>query len=215
MFKTKTIRPIWQRKLINWSKRNWWFYLGIIVILIIGYQMSIGWEKRQMNQTAWTTTQVRPASIDGIQFAERYDELTRVEEAHICSLNSVYCNEKKENEKEPVYEVKTAKNAEIREIKPIYEGAVGKASWYGEQFHGNLTANGEVYDMNAMTAAHKHYPFGTRLEVTNLKNNKSVVVRINDRGPFVAGRDLDLSRAAFDKIGNLGSGTIDIKIKEL
>lgn len=103
----------------------------------------------------------------------------------------------------------------VRKVEPIQGGAVGVASWYGPGLHGNTTASGEVFDMNAMTCAHKYYAFGTMLEITNLANNQSVVVKVNDRGPFIAGRHIDLSRAAFEKIASLGSGTINIKIKEL
>lgn len=90
-------------------------------------------------------------------------------------------------------------------------GFIGRASWYGPGFHGNRTANGETYDQWAMTAAHKTLPFGTRLRVTNTANGRSVVVRINDRGPFVAGRDLDLSRAAADALGFQGVATVRIE----
>lgn len=88
----------------------------------------------------------------------------------------------------------------------------GIASWYGPKFHGKRTANGEVYDMLAMTAAHKTLPFGTRVEVRNRTNGRSVVVRINDRGPFVRGRVIDLSRAAADLIDMLGSGTAPVDV---
>lgn len=76
----------------------------------------------------------------------------------------------------------------------------GMASWYGSKFHGRTTASGERYNMNALTAAHKSLPFGTKVKVTNQKNGKSVVVTINDRGPFVKGRAIDLSKAAHKKI---------------
>jgi hypothetical protein len=69
-----------------------------------------------------------------------------------------------------------------------------KASWYGPRFHGRLTTNGEIYDQMGYTAAHKNLPFGTLLKLTNLKTNKSVVVRINDRGPYIPGRKIDLSK---------------------
>ncbi len=82
----------------------------------------------------------------------------------------------------------------------------GVASYYGRRFHGRRTANGERFDMYAMTAAHKTLPFGSRVRVTNPRNGKSVIVRINDRGPFVRGRTIDLSRAAAGKIGIIGSG---------
>ncbi len=89
----------------------------------------------------------------------------------------------------------------------------GGASWYGGKFQGRRTANGEIFDTNKFTAAHKTLPFNTIVEVTNLKNNKSVFVRINDRGPFVAGRVIDLSRAAAEKIGLVGRGVVQVQLK--
>ncbi|MDP2807661.1 MAG: septal ring lytic transglycosylase RlpA family protein [bacterium] len=77
---------------------------------------------------------------------------------------------------------------------------LGLASFYGREFHGRKTANGEIFDMEAMTAAHRTLPFGTMVKVTNLKNEQSVVVKINDRGPFVEGRIIDLSQGAAKKI---------------
>ncbi|MEN3794494.1 septal ring lytic transglycosylase RlpA family protein [Fulvimarina sp. MAC3] len=90
--------------------------------------------------------------------------------------------------------------------------AGGHASYYGKRFHGRTTANGEKFNMNAMTAAHKTLPFGTKVKVTNRNNGKSVVVRINDRGPYVGGRVIDLSRGAAAKIGMLNSGTANVSI---
>jgi peptidoglycan lytic transglycosylase len=90
-----------------------------------------------------------------------------------------------------------------------------KASWYGPGFHGRKTANGEVYDQMSFTAAHKSLKFGTLLKITNLKNNKSVVVRINDRGPYVDGRDLDLSKAAALELGMVRKGVAKIKVEEI
>ncbi len=89
----------------------------------------------------------------------------------------------------------------------------GIASWYGPGFDGKLTANGEVYDMNALTAAHKKLPFNTRVVVTNRDNGKKVQVRINDRGPFVRGRVIDLSRAAAERIEMLGPGTARVTLR--
>jgi len=88
----------------------------------------------------------------------------------------------------------------------------GVASWYGPGFHGKRTASGEVYDMDDMTAAHKRLPFGTRVRVHNRDNGRETVVRINDRGPFVDGRIIDLSRAAAREIGMLGTGTARVRI---
>ncbi len=90
-----------------------------------------------------------------------------------------------------------------------------KASWYGPGFHGRKTANGEVYDQMSFTAAHKSLKFGTLLKITNLKNNKSVVIRINDRGPYVHGRDLDLSKAAALELGMVRKGVAKIKVEEI
>lgn len=91
----------------------------------------------------------------------------------------------------------------------------GIASWYGKDFHGRKTANGETYDMNSLTAAHKTLPLGTYVRVYNLQNNKTIDVRINDRGPFVRGRIIDLSREAAHRIGIIGPGTGPVKIVAL
>lgn len=90
-----------------------------------------------------------------------------------------------------------------------------KASWYGPKFHGKFTANGEVYDQMALTAAHKSLSFGTLLKVTNPKNGKSVIVRINDRGPYIEGRELDLSKGAAIELGMLEKGVARVKIQEV
>lgn len=89
------------------------------------------------------------------------------------------------------------------------------ASWYGPGFHGKLTANGEQYNQMAFTAAHKEMPFGTFLRITNQKNSKSVVVRINDRGPYIEGRDLDLSMGTALALGMISRGVIKIKVEEI
>jgi rare lipoprotein A len=94
---------------------------------------------------------------------------------------------------------------------PTLAESVGVASYYGKGFHGRRAANGEIFNMNAMTAAHKSLPFGTRLQVTNLSNGKSVIVRIQDRGTYIRGRDLDLSMGAARAIGMIESGTAKIK----
>ncbi|MEO1731477.1 MAG: septal ring lytic transglycosylase RlpA family protein [Pseudomonadota bacterium] len=87
------------------------------------------------------------------------------------------------------------------------------ASYYGKRFHGRLTANGERFDMNAMTAAHKTLPFGTRVRVTNPRNGHTVTVRINDRGPYIRGREIDLSRAAAAKIGIIQRGHARVQLE--
>ncbi len=89
----------------------------------------------------------------------------------------------------------------------------GIASWYGNPYHGRRTSNGEVFDMNQMTAAHRTLPFGAIVRVTNLDNRKTVSVRINDRGPFIEGRIIDVSRAAAREIGLIGPGTARVRIE--
>jgi len=96
-------------------------------------------------------------------------------------------------------------------VEYIPEGAKkGVASWYGAEFHGRPTASGEIYNMYDYTCAHREYPFGTKLKVINLKNNKDVVCTVNDRGPFIPGRDIDLSYASAKKIDLIATGTADV-----
>ncbi|OEC47283.1 hypothetical protein A7D27_02065 [Pseudomonas sp. 1D4] len=89
----------------------------------------------------------------------------------------------------------------------------GEASYYGARHHGKRTASGERFDQNALTAAHRTLPFGTRVKVTNLNNDRSVVVRINDRGPHVRGRLIDLSRRAAEALDMLRSGVAPVRVQ--
>ncbi|MFN3770418.1 MAG: septal ring lytic transglycosylase RlpA family protein [Ectopseudomonas guguanensis] len=91
----------------------------------------------------------------------------------------------------------------------------GKASYYAQAHHGKRTASGERFDQNALTAAHRTLPFGTRVRVTNLNNERSVVVRINDRGPFVHGRVIDVSRAAAVRLDMLRAGVVPVRVEAL
>jgi rare lipoprotein A len=95
--------------------------------------------------------------------------------------------------------------------KGVYQ--VGVASYYGKDFHGRKTANGETYDMYAMTCAHKELPFNTMLLVTNLDNGRQIKVRVNDRGPFVKNRIIDLSKGAAKKIGLIQTGTARVRLE--
>ena len=97
--------------------------------------------------------------------------------------------------------------AAAEESKPIQTGA---ASWYGPGFHGKKTANGERFNTHDLTAAHKTLPFGTKVRVTNEQTGKSVVVRINDRGPYAHGRVIDLSKAAAEAVGISGVGKVTL-----
>ncbi|UTC90939.1 septal ring lytic transglycosylase RlpA family protein [Treponema denticola] len=89
------------------------------------------------------------------------------------------------------------------------------ASYYGEAFNGRPTANGEIFDMNAYTAAHKTLPFGTLVEVTNLENGRKVIVRINDRGPFVGNREIDVSKAAAAALDMLAYGVVRVSLRKI
>ncbi|WP_375650274.1 septal ring lytic transglycosylase RlpA family protein [Bartonella sp. OT172YNZD] len=95
---------------------------------------------------------------------------------------------------------------------PTYK-RVGEASWYGSDFHGRLTANGEIYDMNLLTAAHPTMPLPSYARVTNLKNGSSIIVRVNDRGPFMKDRIIDLSRQAAAILGYVDRGVADVKVE--
>ena len=95
-----------------------------------------------------------------------------------------------------------------------FDNDISKASYYGKKHHGKKTASGEIFDMNKSTAAHKKLKFGTIVKVTSIATNKSVLVRINDRGPFIKGRDLDLSRAGFIQLaGSTTKGILKVKYK--
>lgn len=107
-------------------------------------------------------------------------------------------------------------NEEIDEnnnTSEVLETVTGTASFYGKKFHGRKTANGEIYDMNDLTAAHGSYPFNTLIKVTNLSNNKSVVVRINDRKPDFKNRIIDLSYGAAKELDMLGKGISKVKLE--
>jgi rare lipoprotein A len=97
--------------------------------------------------------------------------------------------------------------------QPMGHTETGMASFYGNEFQSRKTSNGEVFDQAKLTAAHRTLAFGTRLKVTNTQNGKSVVVRVNDRGPFAKGRILDLSNSAFKTIASLNTGVIPVRIE--
>jgi len=104
------------------------------------------------------------------------------------------------------------------DTSPRYNGhynETGEASFYGARHHGKKTASGERFDQNQLTAAHRTLPFGTRVQVTNLDNNKTVVVRINDRGPFNRKRLIDISHAAAEQLDMLRSGTAPVRVQSL
>jgi|694.fasta_scaffold138931_2 rare lipoprotein A (peptidoglycan hydrolase) len=121
---------------------------------------------------------------------------------------------------DPSTETKTEWETKFEQKFPNYKTPLasvyqGRASFYGPGFYGRQTANGEVFRPGTMTAAHKTLPFGTRVRVTNMSNGRSTVVRINDRGPYVGGRIIDLSETAADAIGMRNSGVSPVKIQIL
>ena len=120
------------------------------------------------------------------------------------------------NAKRYIHALSTPVTHRVKNVKVAQNPVVGIGSWYGYESvkkRKPRTANGEIFDPKKMTAAHKHLPFGTKVEVTNLANNKSVVVVINDRGPFVRGRIIDLSKSAARIIGMYGTQRVSLAIK--
>lgn len=101
----------------------------------------------------------------------------------------------------------------VKEVQNFKQ--TGKASWYGPGFHGQKTSSGERFNMNAMTAAHRSLPLPSYVRVTNLANNKSIIVRVNDRGPFHGNRVMDLSKGAAQQLGFMGAGSVNIRIESL
>lgn len=111
------------------------------------------------------------------------------------------------------YRVRGVRYTPMTDVRQFTQ--TGRASWYGRQFHGRLTASGERYDMNLMTAAHKTLPIPSYARVTNLSNGKSVVVRINDRGPFHSSRVIDVSQSAARQLGFINAGTANVRIEQI
>lgn len=131
-----------------------------------------------------------------------------------CSSSPRYFTEKvsrpKKSKSVKFLKPKSSKDTKHNRKKKVMKGV---SSFYAEDFHGKLTANGEVYDMYGVTAAHKTLPLGTVCRVTNLDNDKSLILRVNDRGPYVAGRILDCSYGAAKKLDFLRQGTTNVKIE--
>lgn len=129
-----------------------------------------------------------------------------------------YMSENKKNNESVENSTTTVNNEEVlmnTSLVDYVDKGMMRASWYGPKFHGKTTANGEQFDQMAFTAAHKKLKFGTLLRITNPKNDKSVVVRINDRGPYITGRQLDLSKAAAQELGMIKKGVVKLKVEEI
>ena len=132
----------------------------------------------------------------------------------ITNLNTMYQNKDENINVTPRNkEVADTFEKEIEERSQYTHFQTGMASYYGGSWHGKKTANGEIFNENSLTAAHKTLPFGTKVKVTNLDNGKSVVVRINDRGPYSKGRVIDLSKVAFSKIASTSKGVTRVKLE--
>ncbi|MBS4029304.1 MAG: septal ring lytic transglycosylase RlpA family protein [Ignavibacteriales bacterium] len=114
-----------------------------------------------------------------------------------------------------VKEKNETKNQNENEEHDVIKVQEGIASYYGDAFHGNTTANGETFDMYKFTAAHRTLPLGTKVRVKNLANNRSIILRINDRGPYVDGRIIDVSYAAAKQLGMIETGTANVRIEVL
>ena len=138
-----------------------------------------------------------------LERAETEEEVSAVEK----SLEEIQKElDEKQAEKEQL-------EKEIEERSQYTHFQTGMASFYGGSWHGKKTANGEIFNENSLTAAHRTLPFGTRVRVTNLDNGKSVVVRINNRGPYSNGRIIDLSKAAFSRIASTSRGVTRVKLE--
>ncbi len=132
----------------------------------------------------------------------------------VTNLNTIYQNKEENlnvNSKNEAVADTFEKVIEERERYTHFQ--TGMASYYGGSWHGKKTANGEIFNENSLTAAHKTLPFGTKVKVTNLDNGKSVVVRINDRGPYSKGRVIDLSKVAFSRIASTSKGVTRVKLE--
>ncbi|MBI4165177.1 MAG: septal ring lytic transglycosylase RlpA family protein [Acidobacteria bacterium] len=113
----------------------------------------------------------------------------------------------------PTFRANPPDREPVLRLLPVPEPTIGLASWYGERFQGKTTANGEIYDMNGLTAAHRDLHMGTWVEITNLRNGRSVTVRINDRGPSIRGRMIDVSKATARALGFVGAGVTTVQMR--
>ncbi|ASK27341.1 hypothetical protein BG910_05945 [Neisseria chenwenguii] len=156
-----------------------------------------------MTATKTTLLTLLAAAIGSISFsataAPAGDHVVRAEKLHVSANRA--------------YKVAGKRYQPLQKVSNFSQS--GRASWYGNQFHGRKTASGERYNMHAMTAAHRTLPIPSYARVTNTKNGKSVVVRINDRGPFHGSRVMDVSRAAAQKLGFINHGTAHVKIEQI
>ena len=139
--------------------------------------------------------------------------VTRLDELQISAARPSAVSKSRAVQRASSYKVRGKRYTTLADSDGFVQ--TGRASWYGKRFHGRKTASGERFDMNALTAAHKELPLGTKIEVTNNANGRSVVVTVNDRGPFHGNRVLDLSKEAAKQLGVIQKGTANVTIRAL
>ena len=174
-----------------------------------------GWKEKGVRYTVHSTRYQVRSPVYRIPYTVYRipDTVYRVPYALICMLLMALIMSEAACSPAPRYRAKrSGKRQMTKSVTTSGAYQIGQASYYGKKFHGRKTANGERFDMYAMTAAHRKLPFGTEVRVTNLVNGRSVVVRINDRGPFVRGRIIDLSYGAAKEIGLIQSGVAKVKL---
>lgn len=153
----------------------------------------------------------RPIKIPKISIAQKQEPSLKLHSQLTKSVLAVEGKTQSTNQSHPLLPA-TQTTIPVKDRSLVAQAIRGRASWYGPGFHGRPTASGERFNQNAFTAAHPYLAFGTRVRVTNMNNGKSVIVRINDRGPFVAGRIIDLSKAAARSIGLMRSGVAPVRV---
>ena len=132
---------------------------------------------------------------------------------HSASADSIVRAEKLSSSANRSYKVAGKRYTPMTKVSNFSQ--TGKASWYGNQFHGRKTSSGERYNMNALSAAHKTLPIPSYARVTNMQNGKSVIVRVNDRGPFHGNRVIDVSKAAAQQLGFINQGSANVKVEQI
>lgn len=179
---------------MNWIKNT--FFL--LAVLFVGVMSSL-------LGTASADSNIKPAVLNAAQDTTQQDIALMPD--------AVIAPERLHRAANLSYKVKGVRYYPVREVRPFSQE--GKASWYGKAFHGRKTTSGERYDMHEMTAAHPTLPIPSYVRVTNLANDKSVIVRINDRGPFHGKRIIDLSYAAAKKLGYVNRGVANVRVEQI
>lgn len=164
-----------------------------------------------LSSCAWLNKGAVFGSVENYRYEEHYDSAAGVDDKKIATEDALVTLEKPTKAGNPKSYTIRGKTYRVMKNADGFT-QTGEASWYGSKFHGHKTANGEVYDMYKMTAAHKTLPLPSFVKVTNLSNGKTVVVRVNDRGPFHGKRIIDLSYAAAKKIGIAGVGKVKMEV---